>query len=218
VPKKIQLTRSQWARYAARIRWKTKREKLLLDAAPTVKRIARTLQRRLTHVPLEDLEQSGFQGLLEADRTFQPSQGKTFAAYAFFRIRGAMIDAHKRRAYKDDTLSLVTIDESGPEYQGEGESLEAPDAGVIRAVYDPAPQPEQLAERRERAYLLAKAVSELQADEREVFLGVVAGISLADIAAQRDRSVAWARAKLADARAILGAKVCMWGIGLDKAA
>ncbi len=217
MPKKIELTRTQWARYAARVRWKKNREAILLECVPIVERIARQVHRHMTHVSIEDLIQSGYVGLLEADRLFDPAKGKTFQAFSYFRIRGAMIDAHKRRAYKDDTLSLVTIDESGV-----GEShIEMADprkVAAIRIVRDNAPMPEETAQKREQAYLLSQAVQELPEDERQVFTMSVGGASLIAIAEKRGRSVAWARAKLASARATLGAKVVMWGMGLDKAA
>jgi RNA polymerase sigma factor (sigma-70 family) len=201
--KTIRVTRQLWDEYAERAR----RENLVLEHANLVEKIARQVHRTMTHVDLEDLQQSGFVGLLEAAARYQPSAG-VFEHYAYFRVRGAMIDAHRRSAYRDDTLFLNSIDEIHHRL------------GYVPAYVttDNGPLPDEVAARREQAQLLADAVAELSPEERVVFCGALAGTPLAETAAACGRSVAWARAKLASARAQLGARVIMWGLGLDKIA
>lgn len=56
-------------------------------------KIAWVLYRKLpAHVLLEDLIQSGYQGLLEARLQFKPDYKTQFSTYARWRVRGAMID------------------------------------------------------------------------------------------------------------------------------
>ena len=58
-----------------------------------VARIAHHLIARLpASVDVNDLQQSGMIGLIEAARSFDASQGASFETYASIRIRGAMLD------------------------------------------------------------------------------------------------------------------------------
>jgi RNA polymerase sigma factor (sigma-70 family) len=164
-----------------------RREQLVLRHMPMVETIARRVWRTLTHVDRADLEQQGYIGLLEAAARYRPSAGE-FSHFAYPRIRGAMIDAHKRRAYRDETHdSLDAIQES---------------LGFMPAHLDTSggPLPDEIAARSERARLLAAAIDGLPADERRVILAALAGTPLAETAEECGRSVAWARAKLATAR------------------
>jgi RNA polymerase sigma factor for flagellar operon FliA len=66
----------------------------VLRYLPQVKYIARHIHDRLPpQVPLADLVQAGIVGLLDAIERFDPRRGVDFAAYARFRIRGAIVDS-----------------------------------------------------------------------------------------------------------------------------
>lgn len=68
-----------------------------LEYLPLVQRVARRLGRRLPpQVGLDDLIGAGIVGLLEAMQRFDAAQGQDFAAYAEFRIKGAMLDELRR--------------------------------------------------------------------------------------------------------------------------
>ncbi len=77
-------------------------EALVVGHLPRVRRIADQVHRHLTHVPLNDLVQTGVLGLLQSDRRYRPADGD-FEAFSYRRIRGSMIDAHNRRKYRDET-------------------------------------------------------------------------------------------------------------------
>lgn len=68
---------------------------LVRQYRPLVRRIARRMRRRLGHhrVELEDLEQAGMLGLLDAAPKFNALSGASFETYAGYRIRGAMVDS-----------------------------------------------------------------------------------------------------------------------------
>jgi RNA polymerase sigma factor (sigma-70 family) len=170
-----------------------------------VERIALQVHRKMTHLDIEDLEQAGYIGLLEAWERYRPETG-IFAAYAFFRVRGAMIDAHKRKAYREDTHGSLE------------ETLTESDDLCRCTAIDGALLPDAMAARSEQARLLNAAVNELDPDERTVFCAALGRISLINTAHNTGHTVAWTRAKLASARLQLGAKVHMWGLGLDTAA
>jgi RNA polymerase sigma factor (sigma-70 family) len=211
MPKPIELTRKEWSTRSARA--KKKREKLVLDHAFVVIKIAKTVHRSMTHVDIQDLEQAGFVGLLEAADRYETTKG-VFEHYAYFRVRGAMIDAHKRSAYRDETMTSLEQLNFVQNLTGGTSKRELP----LIIPIDRAPLPEAAAATREQARLLDEAVAELDIDERRVFMAFVAGVSLIETAANLMRSVPWTRAKLASARSQLGARVSMWGMGLDKAA
>jgi RNA polymerase sigma factor for flagellar operon FliA len=48
---------------------------------------------------LEDLVAAGFEGLLEARARFDPARGVAFKSFAYYRVRGAVIDAIRQNAY-----------------------------------------------------------------------------------------------------------------------
>jgi RNA polymerase sigma factor (sigma-70 family) len=192
---------------------KKRLEKLVEDHTHVVDKIARQVHRKMTHVDFEELRQAGFVGLLEAASRYSKDKG-VFEHFAYFRIRGAMIDAHKRSAYINETLvSLDGIRERLGYIPREIEQRKSPRLSVM-------PAPDDLAIEREQRKLLADALSGLTADEKKVFLSFMDGRTLDQTAAECDRSVAWARTKLASARSYLGARVIAWGIhrDLDKAA
>jgi RNA polymerase sigma factor FliA len=69
------------------------RERLILEYAPLVKRVAGRLGMRLPrHVSQDDLISAGIMGLLDAVEKFSADKGVAFKSYAEFRIRGAMLD------------------------------------------------------------------------------------------------------------------------------
>ena len=70
-----------------------KKDDLILEFAPSVKRIANKLAARLPAViEVDDLIQSGMIGLIEAAERFDPSKKNKFKTYAEIRVRGAMLD------------------------------------------------------------------------------------------------------------------------------
>jgi RNA polymerase sigma factor for flagellar operon FliA len=61
---------------------------------PLVRTIARSVARTLTvRVDVDDLEGHGMEGLLGAARRYDRGRGASFATFAGYRIRGAMVDA-----------------------------------------------------------------------------------------------------------------------------
>lgn len=65
--------------------------------APLVKRIAHHLLARLPDsVQVDDLIQSGLEGLLEAANNYDAGKGASFETFAGIRIRGAMLDEMRR--------------------------------------------------------------------------------------------------------------------------
>jgi RNA polymerase sigma factor for flagellar operon FliA len=66
---------------------------LVTDHLGIVRTQARWYARRLPpHVDRADLESAGTLGLIDAARRYDPTRGATFATYATWRVRGAIVD------------------------------------------------------------------------------------------------------------------------------
>jgi len=69
------------------------RDKLIIEHAPLVKRIAYRIVSRLPDtIHVEDLISIGTLGLIDAVEKYNPEKGKSFKAYAELRIKGAILD------------------------------------------------------------------------------------------------------------------------------
>jgi RNA polymerase sigma factor for flagellar operon FliA len=82
--------------------------------APRVSVIARGLRRSIG-LPCDELESAGFEALARAALRYDPATGTPFAAYAYYRVRGAMLDA-ARNAFPDHrrarrVLHLIEVKE-----------------------------------------------------------------------------------------------------------
>lgn len=83
---------SLWREYRRSRDEKLKHE-LVLAYLPLVKYLAGRLAIKLpSYISQEDLESYGVFGLLEAVEKYNPDWGASFKAYAYSRVRGAMID------------------------------------------------------------------------------------------------------------------------------
>jgi RNA polymerase sigma factor for flagellar operon FliA len=71
----------------------TERDKLIAEHLTLVQAIAGKLKRTLGRsIEFDDLVGYGHKGLIEAAERFDPKQGVTFTTFAYYRIRGAMLD------------------------------------------------------------------------------------------------------------------------------
>ncbi len=67
---------------------------------PLVVSTANRVRRELDLVvPLDDLVQFGFEGLLDARKRYDPTRGAQLGTFAYYRIRGAIIDGVRKMAY-----------------------------------------------------------------------------------------------------------------------
>jgi RNA polymerase sigma factor FliA len=99
-------------------------QQLMDSCQGMVRTVAWTIHQRLPpHVELDDLIAYGQLGLAQAAETFRPERGR-FATYAFYRVRGAILDGlskmswfsrheyHARR-YEQMSYEMLAIDEGG---------------------------------------------------------------------------------------------------------
>lgn len=50
-------------------------------------------------VPFEDVKAYGYEGLLEAHKRFDPDKGVSFSSFAYYRVRGAILDAFRSQEW-----------------------------------------------------------------------------------------------------------------------
>ncbi|MEW6771529.1 MAG: FliA/WhiG family RNA polymerase sigma factor [Bacillota bacterium] len=81
------------------------RQELILKYLPLVKQLAGRLAVRLPPwISQEDLESAGVFGLMAAIERFDPDHGTDFEAYAYRRVRGAMLDEVRRLTWLPRSL------------------------------------------------------------------------------------------------------------------
>jgi RNA polymerase sigma factor FliA len=77
--------------------WPSSREEVIERSLPLVRSIAaRLLLAHRLSMPFEDLYALGVTGLLQAADRFDPSRGVAFVTFAYYRIRGAILDSLRR--------------------------------------------------------------------------------------------------------------------------
>jgi RNA polymerase sigma factor (sigma-70 family) len=171
-------------------RWRRERE--ILALMPMVERLARDVRWMFApHLELSDLTQAGALGLVRAANAFEPAKASKagFESYAYFRVRGAIIDSQKRRAYREEAnVSL--------------QALRSEDGWLPPALdTDRAPLPDDVVEREQIRGMLAAALDDLPEIERRVLRAQLAGEPVRAVARSVGMSPTWTRARLAEARA-----------------
>jgi RNA polymerase sigma factor (sigma-70 family) len=85
-----------------------RRNALVVEHQHLVQPIARGLRRRLPpSFDLADLVQAGMLGLIQAADGYDSGRGVPFHIYARQRIRGAMLDSTRRRAWRESGHSAL---------------------------------------------------------------------------------------------------------------
>jgi RNA polymerase sigma factor for flagellar operon FliA len=172
-----------------------------------------------TQIPAEDLEAFGIQGLLEAHSRFDPSRGARFATFAYYRVRGAMLDGvrkmvdappkgmlrTKRQQAADDIAESAGLERAAAaEGRTPERSVEAVQRTLARLTTsfvascvdsdpDDAPTPDGPLLRRERQTELRRALTLLP--ERERFILVSYYLEerpLEEVAQSLGLSISWA--------------------------
>lgn len=157
---------------------------LLEETLPAISALAHSLKRE-RNVPLEidELVHAGIVGLAEAASRFDSSCGRSVLTYAYWRIRGAMLDA-----VSDAAPVRRSAWRAGFQYPI---SLEAArDRGrLLPAKFSPM---EELIDRSRDGDALAAAVEQLSGDERLlVFMHYIENRTLTDIGRELGVSKSW---------------------------
>lgn len=161
---------------------------------PMVERVARDVRWMFApHLELCDLTQAGNLGLVKAAAAFEPAKaGKAgFESYAYWRVRGAIVDSQKRRVYREEAhVSL--------------QSLVREDGWLPPSLdTDRSPLPDARAESDQISRLLFEALDELPEIEQRVLRAQLDGQPVRAVARTVGMSPTWTRGKLAEARALV---------------
>lgn len=81
---------------------------LVQQYRPLVRWVARGLKRRMPRAALEDLEQAGFMGLIEAAPRYRAENGASFETYIGWRIRGSMVDSLREGDWTPRSVAKAT--------------------------------------------------------------------------------------------------------------
>lgn len=185
-----------------------------------VERALRRLVRELDlSVDPEDLRGWGQQGLLEARQRFDPSRGVRFSTFAYYRVRGAMLDGVRRQGWirRSAYARLKTLEAADALCEQQGESLaQGPAPGVaaraqalddvlakVSAAYllsavgqdeeEARDTPETMLEREQERSAVKASLSELPERERALLETVYfGGATIEEAGARMGLSKSWA--------------------------
>jgi RNA polymerase sigma factor for flagellar operon FliA len=195
------------------------RKEVIESCLPLVKSVAARM--RLAYglrAAFEDLYSAGVTGLLEASERFDPSRGVAFTTFAYYRIRGAILDAQRaegRRVAAPEPAAFVQLsatlmaqqpantnafpladpDDTGPGWAfGSTAPVQLVPFEVLDSLEDEsAPHPDEEVERRRRSERLREALGTLPDLERRVLeLYYYEDESFAGISAQLGMCKPWA--------------------------
>ncbi len=181
-------------------------EALIEDHTKMVHHLARRLRRELSlRGEIDDLVAFGYGGLLEARERFDESRGVQFQTFAYYRVRGAMLDGVRkmaqlpRRAHErvreQESVSPTAMPQPGPT------QLERVFARVSAGLTAAGPchgalvgdSPEDFILRQESVERLLQALSGLSHRERSIVRGYYfEGRTLDAIAKELGISKSWA--------------------------
>jgi RNA polymerase sigma factor (sigma-70 family) len=181
------------------------RERQIVALLPMVERVAKNVRWMFApHIAFADLTQAGAQGLVAASNTYNPAMSKgSFEPFAYFRVRGAIIDSQKRRVYKEEQHVSLDKTVSG----GTNKTEQGGRKTLIDFMPDRKALPDADAAQEQIHRLLWEAIADLPQPERRVIECHLEGLSLTATAREVGLSLMWTRTKLAEARELVGAAV-----------
>src|SRR6187551_1488853 len=120
------------------------RDGLVEKHLPLVQSVARKLKTQITaRVDFDDLVGYGSKGLIEAAERFDPKHGVTFTTFAYYRIRGAMLDGLRTMGwYSRADYARYRAEERANEYLQNQSDREGAAAMAPREAGDIGPSPE----------------------------------------------------------------------------
>jgi RNA polymerase sigma factor for flagellar operon FliA len=121
------------------------RDHLVEQHVALVHAIARKLKRQITaRVEVDDLVGYGSKGLIEAAERFDPQHGVAFSTFAYYRIRGAMLDGVRTMGwYSRADYARYRAEERANEYlQNQADRDGAASVGTLREGAGAAASPD----------------------------------------------------------------------------
>ena len=178
-------------------------------------------ERTRINVEVEDLMGWGYQGLLEARERYDPAGYASFSSYAYYRIRGSILDGIRRTGWSMRGMSIRLQDMLSVNQYLESEVLTTARRGglqtfeesmdrlghmvddcvticllsteqISRLSLTVAAKQAKAVQSRELREELARSIEELRENEREVLVGYYfKGESMAEIGERLGLSASW---------------------------
>lgn len=193
-------------------------DEVLAEYRGLIRSVAHTVRRRYgLPFDLEEMEAAGAEGLLEATRAYDPARGYQFSTFAYYRIRGAIVDNCRRLGQMTRRTGARAAFDAAANAILEDASLNAPAADDTAAtvswlgsvvddlatafqvaggrgeIPDPTPGPEDLAARNESVGRLRAALTSLEPRERTLLKRHYSdGVALSVVAEEMGMSRSWA--------------------------
>ncbi len=216
-----------------------KRTNLIVTYMGLVRALAWKVHQKVPRqVDLEDLVGYGTIGLAEAATTFDPARGFKFTTYAFYRIRGAILDGLSKMSWfkierfndgsyrpgkgddrEDETLSPADLEMPLEWFRQTAERLESQRTTALSSAAlvnyaDSGLTGEGEASRREVSERVRQLVDALPATAAELLRATYyEGLTLKDAAARMGRNKSWASRLHAQALAKLERQLRQEGLG-----
>jgi RNA polymerase sigma factor (sigma-70 family) len=148
-----------------------RRLRLVIDNMPLAVKVAKQVARKFSpRLDIADFEQDGMLGLCEAAK--RCTSVATFPRFAYFRVRGSMVDAHRRKAYREELNpsreGMAAAAGFGPELAGglgaasddddPAAALEEAASGIFGAVWQLPVRQQRIIELR---YIAGLSVQEI---------------------------------------------------------
>jgi len=207
--KVVALTAALWREHVHQVRVKNckklnenrqraKSSALIEKHMGIVKGIAASCRHMFPSIPFDDLVSCGYVGLCDAAGRYRPDRG-AFAPFAYQRIRGAIIDAHKRKAYREELHESLDDNRVGlGDHRFEKDELHGKANQIL--TIDRKPLQDEILLRQETRRLVEAALILLPEEEAAVLGQVFDGVPMREIAAEFGHSVSWVRARMASGR------------------
>ena len=172
-----------------------------------VRKIAsQTRSRYRLSIDLDELEAAGYQGLVEAGEAFDPNRGTAFSTFAYYRIRGAILDTcrslglirrqYRKRAQFDEAANSVLAESASPSGQhGSWITQSLDNLAVAFELSEHGPlgeSPERRTSQKQLGQRLRQAMTQLSEQERRILEQYYfEERRMREIAEELDVSVSW---------------------------
>ena len=145
--------------------------------APRVAEIARAVRSQIGALPLDEYASAGNEALVRAALRYDPATGVPFSAFAYLRVRGAMLDAARAQnpAVRRQRRALRALAATQALYEEHQRSAPSPAVGDPRTLHQRVEAAAELIRQTTAAVLLARQSpadpddlrdDDLSADER----------------------------------------------------
>ena len=126
--------------------------------APRVAEIARAVRSQIGGLPVDEYASAGNEALVRAALRYDPATGVPFSAFAYLRVRGAMLDAARAQnpAVRRQRRALRALAATQALYEEHQRSAPSPAAGDPRTLHQRVEAAAELIRQTTAAVLLAR--------------------------------------------------------------